>query len=600
MSTPAPVSIGVGIDTARYGHHVAFLRADRQPAAKAFTFAESPTGYAQLRQAIDQLQTIYGHVHFCVRIDAAGQYAANLEQFVRSLPVEKTISIGQPKQNRDYCKVHFPKRKSDSVEAQACARFAIVEQPRPTPETPRAFAQLRDVCSALEAQADQTTRLVNQLHNRLARVFPELAIEVPDLSATWVLRLLAKYPSPAKVAGARLASLCALPHVTEEKARKVQTAAQQTVASERGPVVEELIRHSVKAIQHSQKDVRRLKALLKEAYDALPHGPHRRIETIPGIGTQTAAALVAKMISIDRFAKCESVIAFFGVFPEENTSGVDKYGRPVPPGTMCMSPKGNDLVRRCLWNAAKTAIMHNPVVRALYARQRAKGKRGDVALGHCMRKLLQQVFAVWKTDQPFAAPEAAASTEESVPQLETTGGRKGQDPDRQAVTPGRSNVPPDSHAGNAPALAKALPAPAGSVDFAELRSRITVEQVLRELRAWDRLRGHGAQRRGPCPIHQPSSADGRSFSVNLAKNIFHCFDASCGAKGNVLDLWAQTRRVTIPQAVDQLAEHFGIVSDQPTTTTATTATTDAAPAAATETTTRERTHRPERTPGATA
>jgi hypothetical protein len=68
-----------------------------------------------------------------------------------------------------------------------------------------------------------------------------------------------------------------------------------------------------------------------------------------------------------------------------------------------MSPKGNDLVRAYLWNAARTAIRCNPPVRALYRRLKAKGKRGDVALGHCMRKLLHLVFAVWKTSRPFDA-----------------------------------------------------------------------------------------------------------------------------------------------------------------------------------------------------
>src|SRR6059058_4030410 len=66
-----------------------------------------------------------------------------------------------------------------------------------------------------------------------------------------------------------------------------------------------------------------------------------------------------------------------------------------------MSRKGNDLVRSYLWNAARSAIQHNPAVRALYRRLRAKGKRGDVAMGHCMRKLLHLVYAVWKTDRPF-------------------------------------------------------------------------------------------------------------------------------------------------------------------------------------------------------
>lgn len=562
MSISAAVSIGVGFDTARYGHHVSFLRSDRQPAAQAFSFAESPAGYAQLRRAFDQLQQKFGEVHFSIRIDAAGQYAANLERFLRSLPWEKTISVGQPKQNRDYRNVHFPKRKADAVDSQACARFAIVEQPGPTPETPPEFARLHELAAALESQTKQTTRLVNQLHNRLARVFPELATNVPSLSASWVLRLLEKYPSPAKIAGAHLTSLSSIPHMTSDKAQKIQAAARQTVASLQGAVIEGLIRQSVQAIRHSQKATAELKDLLQEAYDELPSGPHRQIETIAGIGKQTAAALVAKIISIDRFAGPESVVNYFGIFPEENTSGVDKSGRPVPAGTMVMSRKGNDLVRRCLWNAAKSAVLHNPVIRALYLRQRAQGKRGDVALGHCMRKLLHLAFAVWKTDRPFDASRTGTDERPGVPpqESERAEGRKGSSPEGRAVTPAPPNIPSASPPGNAPVpmVAQGSPPPARRIDFAKLREHISIKSVLCELDAWDGLKGHGPQRRGACPIHQPSGAQGRSFSVHIDRNVFQCFDASCGAKGNALDLWAQSRHLTIAEAARELAERFGI------------------------------------------
>jgi transposase len=562
MSASAAVSIGVGLDTARYGHHVSFLRPDRQPAAQAFTFAESPAGYAQLRQALERLRQDHGEVHFSIRIDAAGQYAANLEQFLRSLPWEKTISVGQPKQNRDYCKAHYPKRKADAVESQACARFAIVEQPAPTPEAPAGYAQLRELAGAVEGQAKQITRLVNRLHNHLARVFPELAPDVSALSATWVLRLLERYPSPAKIAGAHLSSLTSIPHLTEDKAKRIQAAARQTVASLKGSAVEGLIRQSVRSIRHSQAAGRELRRLLEEAYDGLPSGSHQRIETIPGIGKQTAAALVAKMVSIDRFATPGSVVSYFGIFPEESTSGVDKLGRPVPPGTMSMSRKGSDLVRRCLWNAAKCAVIHNPVIRSLYARQRARGKRGDVALGRCMQKLLHLVFAVWKTDRPFA-PRQAGTDDGAGVRPEGAGdaeGRKGRSPEGQAVTSAPSTVPVASRAGNAPGPAPASPAPPRRIDFAQLRKHVTMEQVLRELHAWDGLKGRGAQRRGPCPIHEPSSTEGRSFSVNVRRNVFQCFDASCRAKGNVLDLWALSRHVTIAQAAHELTERFGVIA----------------------------------------
>jgi transposase len=559
MTTAASTAIGVGFDTARYGHHVSFLRPDLQPAAKPFLFTETAAGYAQLRQAIEQIQNKYVDVHFHMRIDAAGQYAVNLERFLRALPCEKTLSVGQPKQNRDYCKVHFPKRKADPVESLACARFALVEHPAPTPETPSAFAQLHEIAGALESQAEHTTRLVNQLHNRLARVFPELATVVPGLRAAWVLRLLARYPTPAKIAGAQLSSLLSIPHLDQDKAAAIRAAARQTVADSHGPVIEELIRQSVRSIQHSQKTTRALHRALEQAFDALPPGPHQQIETITGIGKLTAAALVAKMVSIDRFAAPGSVVNYFGIFPEEHTSGTDKYGRPIPPGTMRLSPKGNDLVRRCLWNAAKTAIVHNPVIRDLYARQRARGKRGDVALGHCMRKLLHLVFAIWKTGRPFTPPEADTRDESSAPAAETerARGRKGQRPGRRAVTQAASTIPRPAPASNSAGAAAAVPGSARRIDFARLRQQITMEQVLRELQWWDRLTGHGAQRRGPCPIHEPSASQGRCFSVHLGKKAFHCFEASCGATGNALDLWAKVRGLTIHQAADELAQRLG-------------------------------------------
>lgn len=130
IQSSATLSIGVGLDTARYGHHVTFLGHDLQPATEPFGFGESREGYDQLREAFQQLTRRHENVHFHIRIDAAGQYAANLQRFLYALDFPKTISVGEPKRNKDYRSVHFPKRKADPVDSHACARFAIVEHPR--------------------------------------------------------------------------------------------------------------------------------------------------------------------------------------------------------------------------------------------------------------------------------------------------------------------------------------------------------------------------------------------------------------------------------------------------------------------------------------
>ena len=80
MSTPSPLDrIGVGIDTARYGHRVSFVTPDHQPAAKPLTVMENRAGYQALEERLKQLRERHPQAHFHVRIDAAGQYAVNLE-----------------------------------------------------------------------------------------------------------------------------------------------------------------------------------------------------------------------------------------------------------------------------------------------------------------------------------------------------------------------------------------------------------------------------------------------------------------------------------------------------------------------------------------
>jgi hypothetical protein len=266
------------------------------------------------------------------------------------------------------------------------------------------------------------------------------------------------------------------------------------------------------------------------------------------------------------------LVNYFGVFPEESASGVDKHGHPLPPGTMHMSRKGNDLVRSYLWNVSRPAIRHNPAIRALYGRLKAKGKRGDVVIGHCMRKLLHLVFAVWKTDRPFDPKhfpwEGAGETESSTatpgdPGAEATpsakdkaAGHKRDKSANEVVTTAVPTVGPDPSLVKTPTQSVSTPRP--RVDFKYLREQVTMEQVIRHLGLLANLRGRGQQRRGPCPVHSHPGAAERTFSVHLDKNAFQCCHADCAVQGNVLDLWAAIHRLPLYEAALHLAETFDL------------------------------------------
>jgi transposase len=573
VSTTASLDrIGVGIDTARYGHRVSFLRPDRKPAAKPLTVMENRAGYQALQDRLNQLHEQNPTAHLHVRIDAAGQYAVNLELFLRDLKLPMTISVGEPKRNKDYQKAHFPKRTTDDTESQAMARFAVVELPNATPAPSSPMILLREVAGRLQSKVKQTTQAINRLHNLLARVFPELATLTEDISAGWVLKLLDKYPTAERIAQAQIASLEKIPYLSVEQAQVVHQAAKQSVASLRGDLAKALVRDLVTQLRLCQKAEQHLHQLLLEAFSELPASPHVQVLTIPGIGEATAAALVAKIVDIDRFATPNHLVNYFGVFPEESSSGVDKRGRPLPPGTLVMSRKGNDLVRFYLWNAVRTAIQHNPAIRALYRRLRAKGKRGDVAMGHCMRKLLHLVYAVWKTDRPFdkehfpwegssdtqsstaLSPSADAAATPSA--NEKAVGHKRDLPAEEVVTTANSTLEPASSAVKPASQGAAVSRP--KVDFAFLREHVTMEHVLQHLGYFASLRGRGQQRRGPCPVHSQPTAPERTFSVHLGKNAFQCFHAECAVKGNVLDLWAAIRHLPLYEAVLDLAETFQV------------------------------------------
>ena len=567
--------IGVGIDTARYGHRVSFLRPDHKPAAKPLTVLENQAGYHELQLRLESLRQQHPQAQFHVRIDAAGQYAANLEHFLRGLPLPLSISIGEPKRNKDYQKAHFPKRTSDDTESQAMARFAVVELPEATLPVPPPMTMLREITSRLQAQVKQSTQAINRLHNLMARAFPELATLAKDFSASWLLRLLERYPTAERIANAQLRSIEQIPYLPADQAEALHQAAKASVGSLRGEVPETLVRESVAEVQHSVQHEEKLRQLLEKAFEELPPSGHQQVVTIPGIGTATAAVLTAKIVDMDRFTAPEHLVGYFGAFPEEDSSGVDKKGNPLPPGTLRMSHKGNDLVRGYLWNAARSAAQHNPAVRALYKRLRARGKRGDVALGHCMRKLLHLVFAVWKTNRPFdpnhfpwepssdtapavPAPAPAAAAVPPAGNNDKAVGHTQDVPAKEVVTTANAKVEQAAAPVNAAAPATAAEATSARpwVDYAYLREQITMEQLLCFLGLFAGLRGSGQQRRGCCPVHGKTGGKERTFSVHLGKNVFQCFKAECGVHGNALDLWAAVKGLPLYEAALNLAETF--------------------------------------------
>lgn len=94
-----------------------------------------------------------------------------------------------------------------------------------------------------------------------------------------------------------------------------------------------------------------------------------------------------------------------------------------------------------------------------------------------------------------------------------------------------------------------------AIDFDAVRAAVSMADVL-QLLGFRPHTTHGAQQRGPCPLHGSTSSTTRCFSVNHSDRIFHCF--KCGRYGNALDLWAQAHRLTPYDAAVDLCQRLNI------------------------------------------
>jgi len=103
------------------------------------------------------------------------------------------------------------------------------------------------------------------------------------------------------------------------------------------------------------------------------------IQSVPGIGENTAAALVSGLPEIGTLNRRE-IAALTGTAPVNRDSGQFRGKR--------MTGGGRGEIRSLMHMPTLAAIRHNPVIRKYYQRLVSAGKIKMVAVTACMRKLI--------------------------------------------------------------------------------------------------------------------------------------------------------------------------------------------------------------------
>jgi transposase len=183
-----------------------------------------------------------------------------------------------------------------------------------------------------------------------------------------------------------------LDDLTEMAAREKGRLASPALTAE----VRKSVARTVRLLEKEAARVRAAADALVAASPALA-ADRDLLESIPGVGRQTATTILAELPAVGRLPAAESAAAYCGLAPREFRSGTSVRRKTR------LSKAGNARLRKALFLPTQTAVRFNPLLRGFFARLVAAGKPKMQAVGACMRKLVMICYGVLKNRAPFDA-----------------------------------------------------------------------------------------------------------------------------------------------------------------------------------------------------
>jgi transposase len=173
------------------------------------------------------------------------------------------------------------------------------------------------------------------------------------------------------------------------------------------PALTGAVRTSVeRTVRLLEKEAAKLRAAADALVAATPslRADRALLESIPGVGRQTATTILAELPAVDRLPSAQSAAAFCGLAPREFRSGTSVKKRTR------LSKAGNARLRKALFLPTQTAVRFNPLLRSFFVRLVAAGKPKIQAIGACMRKLVMICYGVLRNRTPFHPQWASKMT----------------------------------------------------------------------------------------------------------------------------------------------------------------------------------------------
>jgi len=298
-----------GIDVAKRKHMAAILSAGGQVTQAPFNVTNTRAGFEQLHQALTSLD---GPV--TVGLEATGHYwLALYDDLTRQ---GYPVVVFNPLQIHAFRKSGVRKVKNDRGDAVWIAEYLRFGGHPPTGPALPVWLQLKELSRFRYHLTDQIGDVKRKLLSVLDRVFPEYETAFSSVFLATSRRLLAEAASAHEIAEFDLAELAQL----------LQSASRGRFGQAQAEALQQLARQSVGVTflaDAAQVEMRCLLAQIDlledqrrqvdQAVEQLMAQVPQSLTTIPGVGPVTAAAILAEIGDVNRFATVEKLVAYAGI-----------------------------------------------------------------------------------------------------------------------------------------------------------------------------------------------------------------------------------------------------------------------------------------------
>ena len=181
-------------------------------------------------------------------------------------------------------------------------------------------------------------------------------------------------------------------------AEDIVQAAQSSVAVV-SPAKEIIVQGKIATLLHLQERLEELTKLLTDLCKATRVEDLKILQSIKGVGPNTAVPFLAEVGEVKNFTSSKKLIAYAGLDPSIHQSG--KFM-----GASKLSKRGNRHLRRAIYLMTSSVVSQNVFFKAYFLRTKQEGLPPQKALFAVAHKLIRVIFAMLSQRTCFNVKEA--------------------------------------------------------------------------------------------------------------------------------------------------------------------------------------------------